>query len=189
MRKFLFDLGSYNGDSVEWFWQNTGSFFRKRGDSVEDYYIYCFEPNAKHHKLEEKFQGKKVKVIDAAASINDGMIKFKNAPDSLSSCSALYSMQCYDESYATLEDVKSVDFVKFFKSIVFDGDYVVLKIDIESSEYQLIPDMLKNNIFPNVNELYIEFHHTIKDWEIKKEELCNQILEQCPTIFFDRDWQ
>jgi len=39
-----------------------------------------------------------------------------------------------------------------------DDDYIILKLDVEGSEYELIKDLIKTNKINKIKELYIEWH-------------------------------
>jgi FkbM family methyltransferase len=186
-RLIFIDLGTNNGESIEQFWQNTGHFYEKRSNA-RSYHVHGFEPNADHYKLKEKYANNDLVHIYAdAAWIHYGVVQFKNAPSSLSSCVSDFTMQCYDESYATIEKVPCIDYIDWFQDFNQPNDYTVVKMDIESSEYTLIPKMLLAKQFLRINEFYVEFHHTYPSWESVSKSLLDKIRQQCPTIVL-RPW-
>jgi FkbM family methyltransferase len=54
--------------------------------------------------------------------------------------------------------VKGIDFSKFLKSNVTENDFVVIKMDIEGSEFSVIDSLIATGSFKLINELYVEFH-------------------------------
>jgi len=57
-----------------------------------------------------------------------------------------------------------------------------LKIDIEGSEYDVIPDLIENGPLPN--QLCIEFHHLMKGYSKSQTRLCVNKLRECGYKIF-----
>lgn len=55
--------------------------------------------------------------------------------------------------------VETFDLSTWIKSNFSKSDYVVLKMDIEGSEFDVIPHLIDTNAFEYVDEFYCEFHH------------------------------
>ena len=57
-----------------------------------------------------------------------------------------------------------------------DQDYIIMKLDIEGSEYEVLRHMLLDNSIEKINELYVEFHdHFFNE---SSQTLKNQLLEK-----------
>ena len=54
--------------------------------------------------------------------------------------------------------VDSIDFCEFLKSSCKKGDYVVIKMDIEGSEFYVLPKIIEQNLFDLISEMSVEFH-------------------------------
>jgi len=42
--------------------------------------------------------------------------------------------------------------------IRYKNDYIVLKMDIETSEYYVLPHLIETGALEYINEIYVEFH-------------------------------
>lgn len=76
----------------------------------------------------------------------------------------------YDESKYK---VKTIDFSKFLKENATPDDYVVVKMDIEGSEFPVIDKLILDNMMKYINVLYVEYHEKFFDdinfYSTKKE--------------------
>lgn len=54
--------------------------------------------------------------------------------------------------------VNSINLSSFIKNLVENGDYVLIKMDIEGSEFSVLDTMIEDNTINLVNEIYVEFH-------------------------------
>lgn len=59
----------------------------------------------------------------------------------------------YDE--IIVPTIRLVDFINFLNP---EDNSIVLKLDVEGSEYQILKDMKKLNIFNKIKKLHVEFH-------------------------------
>ena len=185
MEKVYIDCGSHNGDSVLEFLEN-GSIFIKRPDTA-DYKIYAIEPNADFYNLNNKFKDKNVQIIEAAAWVYDGEIEFKNAAESLSSCVSKYTMQCFDEAFSERKIFPCFDLSQFILNL--SANYIVLKMDVESAEYDLIPKLIETKAISRINEIYVEFHHPgNQEYEKIKVNVMDYINVNHPSLKFFDNW-
>ena len=53
--------------------------------------------------------------------------------------------------------IKTIDFMKWLKTNFNKEDFIVIKCDIEGSEFKILPSMIENSEY--INELFIEFHY------------------------------
>jgi FkbM family methyltransferase len=77
--------------------------------------------------------------------------------------------------------VDSIDFCEFLKSSCKKGDYVVIKMDIEGSEFYVLPKIIEQNLFDLISEMSVEFHERFFE---PKEEYKN-LKYQYMQIFSD----
>ena len=84
--------------------------------------------------------------------------------------------------YDELENqVESIDFSEFIKEKVTIDDFVVVKLDIEGSEFDVIDKLIEKDILKYINEIYIEFHpHFFEDsnFYIKKIEEYKHLFDK-----------
>ena len=53
--------------------------------------------------------------------------------------------------------IECINFIEFVKKNFNKEDFILVKCDIEGSEYAILPDILEN--FEYFNEMFIEFHY------------------------------
>ena len=53
--------------------------------------------------------------------------------------------------------MKCINFSEFLKQFN-DDDYVILKLDVEGSEYDILDQLIETKLITKINELYVEFH-------------------------------
>lgn len=183
MKKYYFDCGTH-------MFQGFSEFSNKYNiDSSWD--CYCFEPNVLTYKeseetyklLSENFN---IQHLNQAVSNKNEQIKIK--------CSKVRTYEhgtefgtFTDQSSNILEnpqdwwngeyeeyDVDAIDFSKFLKNKVKEEDFVLIKLDIEGSEFAVLDKMIKDKTINLVNDLYVEFHErNFEDQEFyfnKKQE-------------------
>lgn len=62
-------------------------------------------------------------------------------------------------------DVECIDFSKWVIDNINKDDFAVLKMDIEGSEYRVLPKMIEDRSILYINELVIEWH----DWQLSSD--------------------
>ena len=77
--------------------------------------------------------------------------------------------------------VDAIDFCELLKSSCKKGDYVVIKMDIEGSEFYVLPKIIEQNLFDLISEMSVEFHERFFE---PKEEYKN-LKYQYMQIFSD----
>jgi len=55
-------------------------------------------------------------------------------------------------------EISCISIVDFLRSFDPKTDYIVLKLDVEGSEYEILEAILRNEMLEYLNELHIEFH-------------------------------
>jgi FkbM family methyltransferase len=60
----------------------------------------------------------------------------------------------YDDAITT----PAIDFVNYFKIHADESTYNFIKMDIEGTEYIVLPDLIQSSCINNLNELACEFH-------------------------------
>lgn len=150
-RRILIDLGAYNGDTIEVAQKLLGSF--------DD--VYGFEPLAGPcAEMERRFPGDNYHVHRAAGDIEEGESKVYvgHAHGDISSSLHSDNPNCNTDDY---EDIRTIDFPKFLAEICQEhGEncHVVLKMNIEGSEYRILEQMLEDGTISLINELYCDWH-------------------------------
>eukprot|EP00971_Amphidinium_carterae_P235815 4679958-Amphidinium_carterae.1 len=63
--------------------------------------------------------------------------------------------------YTATESKAAIDVADFLRQRVSEDDYVVLKMDIEGTEYRLIPHLLQQGVTNLLDEVMVEPHTNI----------------------------
>ena len=63
------------------------------------------------------------------------------------------------------EQVRIIDFSRWLRATVVANDFVVVKMDIEGSEYEVLPSLLRTGTIRLIDELMLEVHYNRNSWE------------------------
>lgn len=153
MASIFVDVGAYSGDTVEQFF-NWGKVI---GDP-KDFKIYAFEPNPNIYDGIKLLAQQKDNVIfsDMAAWVFDGEIDFAVDDSNTPLGSTLESSKTSIWDNNKHIKVKCFDFSEWIKQ--FEGDYVIVKMDIEGAEFEVLEKMLKDDTVKIIDKLMCEFH-------------------------------
>lgn len=148
MRKVFIDLGAYDGDTIEQFY-NWGHLL---GDPYE-FEVYAFEPNPEHQEKLKKLEDTKpkLKVSNKAAWTYDGFIDF--TVDDVGS-TIMQSKKNWGNGM--IIPVPCFDFSTWLKQ--FKNDYVIVKMDIEGAEFSVLEKMIIEGSIWAVDRLWAEMH-------------------------------
>lgn len=148
MRRIFIDLGAYNGDTVEQFY-NWGHLL---GDPYE-FDIYAFEPNPEHFDALKKLEKTKpnLMVSDKAAWTTDDQIDF--TVDDVGS-TVMKSKKNWGKGQVIKVDC--FDFGDWIRQ--FENDYLIVKMDIEGAEFPVLYKMLKDDTIKCIDRLWVEMH-------------------------------
>jgi FkbM family methyltransferase len=182
----FFDLGANKGDSLMNFMNLTGSAQGGQlsyttlypNTQLHDWTLYGFEANSYFNeqldelKLEASSIDQTINIYqETAAWIYDGKIDFfldtindkhdfwgsslnKDHPD------AIQSQKNLDEGKTKKKSRVTVDSVSIARLLgqYTEDDTIVVKMDVEGSEYELLLDWIKNDVLKLVDHLACEFH-------------------------------
>ena len=148
MKRIFIDLGSHVGESVK--------FFRKHHPQGNEFEIYCFEPlPANIEKLKAMNPVWNINIIEAAATNYTGKMRLFTG---MSESGSLYSEKRtggLDGKNAIKVD--TIDFQMWLVSNINPNDYIIIKMNVEGSEYDIIPDF--EDLMHNVDKWYIQWHY------------------------------
>jgi len=148
----IFDVGAH-----------IGSFTEKLLDKF-DCIVFAFEPKKEFYEiLLNKFEDKEnVKIFNFALSNFNG----KTSISDIGAGSSLVS-RAENLNYEEIEVRMFSEFIK--KENIRNID--LLYLNIEGSEYELLDDILKNNLQNKINHFQIQFHNFVKDSPAKRKEI------------------
>lgn len=149
--RILIDLGAYDGDTIELALRVLGEF--------DD--VYAFEPLAGPcAQMERRFPEDKYHIHRSAGDIEEGesRVYVGHAHGDISSSLHVDNPNCDTDDY---EEIRTIDFPKFLveSCAKYDGNcHVVLKMNIEGSEYRILERMLEDGSISLINKLYCDWH-------------------------------
>jgi len=154
-RKIRFiDCGANVGQSTEW----ALEFF-----SNQDIKVDCFEPLPYNYNILKKKFSKDIRVEthNFAISNSSEPKKFYCQDWGARTGSSLVA----GKSSTTINDyinVNCLDISDWIKKNILETEVAVLKIDIEGSEYDVLPHLFENKIHDFIKYWLVEFHPEVK---------------------------
>jgi FkbM family methyltransferase len=73
--------------------------------------------------------------------------------------------------------VDAIDFCEFLKKTCKDEDFVVIKMDIEGSEFYVLPQIIEQNLFSLIDNMSVEFHERFFEPKVKYKELKEEYIK------------
>ena len=73
--------------------------------------------------------------------------------------------------------VDAIDFCEFLKKTCKDEDFVVIKMDIEGSEFYVLPQIIEQNLFSLIDDMSVEFHERFFEPKVKYKELKEEYIK------------
>jgi len=149
---------------------------------------YLIEPNPNCMEvLRDKFKSiEKANFIEAAAWINEDDLSFfglveneRGATSDGGSVIKDHNSKMYESDAENSITVKAISLAKLIKEKANAYDQVIIKMDIESSEYAVLEDLIKTGAAKHVDFMFIEFHHQyFKDQEEHYYNLGKSLVKQ-----------
>jgi FkbM family methyltransferase len=180
LKKIFLDCGSHHLEGLKAF------FERKIIDETFEIHTFEANPECRIKDRLKNFKLKNCKVHEAAVWISDGTLLFnqENHEESKSRYpydgiskidgwgSSVYGIGYEHKGYSTPIEVKSIDFGNFVNKL--EESYIICKMDIEGSEFEVLKKMIEDNSISRISKLYVEFH----DRFMPKEKNKNKIIEK-----------
>lgn len=196
MKKYFFDCGTHMFQGFQ--------DFARTYNIDSSWECYCFEANPlTFEESKQVYNDLKLKYninhINNAISNENGKVNMK--------CSKVKSWghqveigTFTDQASNILKDpqkwwngefeeheVQSLDFSLFLKQIVTKEDYVLIKMDIEGSEFDVLDKMFKDSTIELIDDIYVEFHERHFDdeefYRKKKEGYFKTCLKNKINLF------
>jgi|GEM_PF-4111572 len=174
-KKLFVDLGGHTGETIE-------RFFWEVPDAV-DWDVISFEPLVYLYLMNNTERYRNVTVIPKAAWIENTDLQFyvdESTKTRGIGSTALKGKLTGAVNYKKPVKVKAIDFAEWLKNIQAEYDYIVVKMNIEGSEYVLMPQFIERNLLDKIDELYIEVHHRKFDLpeRIKFRRIENEFIKK-----------
>jgi len=161
-RKIFIDGGANIG-------QSTRSFMSE-WPGAKDYEIFCFEPS-KGENIRKNLENLKkdfnnVEVLYDAVWIEDGEVVFY---DEEKTSSSLVKEKLRGVAGVT---VGAIDLSGWIKRTFSENDQILLKLDIEGSEYEVLEKLVEEGVTYMIDKIFVEIHGS----------KCGKTLEESKNI-------
>lgn len=200
MKKLFFDCGTH-------MFQGFQQFAEKY--SIEsDWECYCFEANPITYKMSKK---KYIELLNREFDIKhfNLAVSDKKGTVDVNCALAYFYDESEDGSYTSqgsnilekppnfehlnydegVHEVRTIDFSGFMREIVSPGDFVLIKMDIEGSEFSVLDRLIYDNTIEYINEIYVEFHEVFfenPEYYIERKEFYKKVFKEKGIQF--NDW-
>jgi FkbM family methyltransferase len=186
MKKVYLDFGGNKG-------QGLRSFISSYNIDPKDWIVETFEPdpncNIENHIEDLSY----VKINNKAVWLYDGKVDFSqmlnNSEGSSVEC-LMSEDNCANpnsESFRKNDSIISVDCLDISKILqkYKDHDFVLVKMDVEGSEFKILRKILEDDTIKIINHLYVEWHHKYVKGEDDKtvNDLKSKIIEKGIKIY------
>jgi FkbM family methyltransferase len=153
MGKYFIDGGAHAGESVR--------LFRSQYPAADTFKVISFEPNPQKASIFASSEFSDVEFHNLAIWTHDGTISFYDQPShgepQWSIACSVHGENRYIRGSRSIE-IPCIDFSKWMKERFTADDYIILKLDIEGSEYEVLDKMFAEGTFDLIDKLYIEWH-------------------------------
>ncbi|CRF35249.1 methyltransferase [Brachyspira suanatina] len=136
---------------------NMGLFTRLV--DVQKGICYSFEPNTSlYNHLSKRYKDSKyIHIYNNAVSNKNEKVKFFTSGDNYVNDQAFTMSYEMTDNYIEVDSIKFSDFIK--NDILTKHDFIYLiKIDIEGEEFNVLEDLINENIYKKVGYIFVETH-------------------------------
>ncbi|KMZ56647.1 S-adenosyl-L-methionine-dependent methyltransferases superfamilyprotein [Zostera marina] len=186
-RRYVYiDVGARNyGSSI-------GSWFKKQYPKQNrTFEIYAIEADKTFHP--EYAMKKGIKLMGFAAYVRNETLSFQVSHNPIdddtegkgSGMGRIQPTFGESSSSANVHSIQGFDFAEWLKNTVTEEDFVVLKMDVEGTEFDLIPMLLDTGAICLVDEFFLECHYN--RWQRccpgKRSPKYQKTYDQCLDTF------
>jgi FkbM family methyltransferase len=166
MRKIFLDCGTHYGEGLEQI-----SNIHKMDSSWE---IYTWEANPHAHRIFKNKNKSDLNITSyqSAVSTFDGTIPLSieilpntdyrtsvtGEATTVVDLGLVHKTTSYGNTFSTQMNVACIDFSKWISKNCSLEDLIIVKLDIEGSEYSILEKMIEDETVKLVDEIYIEWH-------------------------------
>ncbi|XP_074281393.1 uncharacterized protein LOC141606235 [Silene latifolia] len=145
---------------------SIGSWFRKQYPKQnKTFEVYAIEADKSFYK-EYEAKKKQVKLLPYAAWVRNETLFFEvnhDPGDDLqekgSSGRGMGRIKPVQSDNDGVDKIQGFDFAEWLKTTVTEKDYVVMKMDVEGTEFDLIPRLIKTGAICLIDEIFLECHY------------------------------
>ncbi|XAR68755.1 hypothetical protein NMG60_11000113 [Bertholletia excelsa] len=181
------DVGarSYGSSIVSWFKKQ----YPKQNKTFE---IYAIEADKAFH---EEYRYKKgVTLLPYAAWVKNETLLFevnqdpnreKEEKENGRGMGRIKPVQSSDSSTRDVHEIQGFDLANWLKKTVSQKDFVVMKMDVEGTEFNLIPKLIKTGAICLIDEIFLECHYNRRQkcCPGKRSTKYQKTYNQCIKLF------
>jgi FkbM family methyltransferase len=173
MKKIFLDCGSHLGESV--------NKFRSHVTNSEEFEIHMFEPNPfLFNEIDKNINFNNCIKNNVCVSNKKGKFKFWGCVKNNTSISSTLEKSKADWDRISEDDYiecDTIDLIEYIKNNFNLDDYIILKMDVEGSEYDILEKLIETSIIEYINEIHCEFHSQWLDetFSIREQNVKNKI--------------
>lgn len=182
MKKILIDLGSHKYEGL--------SKLIKDGIVDNSFFVYCYEANPNvFREAKNTFSFEYLESYNEAVSNFDGEATLNLDESQISQgCNIIADPPSEDVLWKTKykwtpTNIKCVSIDTVLERCnLNEEDIVLVKCDIEGSEFEVLEMLLKNKNLNNIKQIFVEWHERFwhpneKEKELKKQELTRLLID------------
>jgi len=152
-RKVLVDIGGHIGETIR-------KFYREVSDA-DEYEIYSFEPDPNAYKYLDTLlhEMRNLTIVNVCFGKEDGLVDFYQGSANCGEGSTLIvNKQTGGVDYNKPIKVECLNLARWLRENINDGDYLILKMNIEGGEYDLMELLLNEDLTGMIDKCYIHLH-------------------------------
>lgn len=182
-RRYIYiDVGSRNyGSSI-------GSWFKKQYPKQnKSFEIYAIEADKSFH--EEYRSKKKINLLPYAAWLRNETLFFEinREPSRINEekgrgMGRIQAVQSSSNFVNDSDEIRGFDFANWLKNTVRERDFVVVKMDVEGTEFHLIPKLIESGGICLIDEMFLECHYN-RCCNGERSSKYHKSYEQCLDLF------
>ncbi|XP_021731197.1 uncharacterized protein LOC110698103 [Chenopodium quinoa] len=148
---------------------SIGSWFKKQYPKQnKTFEVYAIEADKSFHK-EYEAKKKWVNLLPYAAWVKNESLFFEvnhdpgDDPEEKGSkgrgMGRIKPVQSHDGVSSGVDEIVGFDFAEWLKATVTERDFVVMKMDVEGTEFDLIPRLFETGAICLIDEIFLECHY------------------------------
>lgn len=168
MRKIFIDCGFYSGEAI--------NSFKKTPEYANDFCYYAFDPMLKLDAVSQKWPN--ITFYKKAAWSSNGTLDFYTSHRIRGKANGVFHNKRAGRE--NIFKVESIDFSDWLKQTCKEEDFVILKMDIEGSEYEIVPKLIQDGTINLIDIFYLEWHSN-RVGDVKGNK-CQEIMSNLKKI-------
>ncbi|XP_057549633.1 uncharacterized protein LOC130827799 [Amaranthus tricolor] len=148
---------------------SIGSWFKKQYPKQnKTFEVYAIEADTSFHQ-EYEAKKKQVKLLPYAAWVKNETLFFEinhdpgDDPEEKGSkgrgMGRIKPIQSHDGVSSGVDKIVGFDFAEWLRATVTETDFVVMKMDVEGTEFDLIPRLFETGAICLIDEIFLECHY------------------------------